>query len=65
MNRILCAVLIVVGLGAAFPLWAQGYEALLANLKSVIPDGQAKVVAESGVPGMVLVEYGKRPTPLR
>ena len=58
MNRTLRTVLIVVGLGAAFPLWAQGYEALLANLKSVIPDGQAKVVAESGVPGMVLVEYG-------
>ena len=58
MNRILRIVLAVVGLGAALPLGAQDYEALLANLSSVVPDGKAKVVAESVIPGMVLVEYG-------
>lgn len=58
MNRILRIALAVVGLGAAWPLGAQDYEALLANLSSVVPDGKAKVVAESVIPGMVLVEYG-------
>ena len=58
MNRILRIALAVVGLGAALPLGAQDYEALLANLSSVVPDGKAKVVAESVIPGMVLVEYG-------
>ena len=64
MNRILRAVLIVVGLGAAFPLWAQGYEALLANLKSVIPMGRRRCGGERrprhGVGGV-----RQRPTPLR
>lgn len=58
MNRILRIALAVVGLGAALPLCAQDYEVLLANLSSVVPDGNAKVVAESVIPGMVLVEYG-------
>ena len=57
MNRILRIALAAFGLGASLPVWAQGYDALLANLKSVISEGEV-AVSKTDVAGLVVLEYG-------
>ena len=64
MNWILRIALASVGLAAALSLWAEDaedaedYDALLANLRTVLPDGQVKEVSKTAVDGLVVVEYG-------